>query len=62
MLGSTQGCDHVTRGRSGCKAMSLPASTCTPISIGHPSTLPLGEVAAPAKSDTKAWLDDPRVA
>eukprot|EP00983_Pelagomonas_calceolata_P126673 1161329-Pelagomonas_calceolata.AAC.1 len=41
MLGSTQGCAQVAGGRSNGNVMSLPASACTPIPLGHPtSTLP----------------------
>eukprot|EP00983_Pelagomonas_calceolata_P026760 839451-Pelagomonas_calceolata.AAC.1 len=42
MLGSPRGCAQVARGRSGCDAMSLPASACTPVpaSTTPTSTLP----------------------
>eukprot|EP00983_Pelagomonas_calceolata_P095971 1158077-Pelagomonas_calceolata.AAC.2 len=47
-----RGCAQVTRGRSDCKAMPLPASACTPVLMGHPtSTLPQ---CPPAKSDITA--------
>eukprot|EP00983_Pelagomonas_calceolata_P052329 1142803-Pelagomonas_calceolata.AAC.4 len=51
MLGSTRGCAQVAGGRSGCDATSLPASACTPIPLGHPtSTLP---PCPPAKSTSQ---------
>eukprot|EP00983_Pelagomonas_calceolata_P103640 1158933-Pelagomonas_calceolata.AAC.2 len=39
MLGQHLGMCSGRQGRSGCDAMSLPASACTPVTTGHPTSM-----------------------